>query len=237
MSLVFSYHPKLPHNEKWSVGYNIGMSCQEFYKNWFSKRPGGPKNGEKILLEDLPYIGKNLTFVRFWAARPNKYNVAWSDFNDAYKETSEMEIEPEISYFNGGMIPINCKGQATFRLYLPPGYMSKNGYINPHFHYRVCKNGIMGPVHTVYINRDCPKKKCNLLLLRNNSDVNKNLSHLHQRLLNQKVKYNTRENNDYRNSNMCQTLLETGCNHYEILSGPVSGTMMGSSNTIEPLPQ
>lgn len=172
MSLVFSYHPKLPHNKNWAEGYSIGMTCYDYYKNWFANKPCGPRNGDKITLRDLPYLGKNVTFVRFWAARPRRHNLNWSSFNQAYHEekTVEMETEPSIDYLNGGMTPINCQGQAIFRLNLPAGYMSKEGYIDPHFHYRVCKKGIMGPVHTIYIRRGCPNKKCNLLLLRNQRD-------------------------------------------------------------------
>ncbi len=186
MSLTFTYQPKLPHNVQWSAGYSVGSSCKEYYQTWFSKNGNGPKNGEKIILRNLPCRGNN--YIRFWAAKPcNNKEKVWDDFNDAYDEPdSMMEKEPNVNYYNGGMVPICKNGKAMFRLHLPLGYMSKNGYIYPHFHYRLCQEGKMGPVHTEYIRNSCYSNNCNLLVMRNGSKSDRELKHHKNRLYDNK---------------------------------------------------
>ena len=209
MALEFNYQPKLPHSLKWATGYELGMSCKDYYKLWFQKKSPGPKNGKKINLRNLPFSPKEKNFVRFWAAKPKDCGGTWGDFNKAYNEVDkETEMEPPIDYFNGGMVPIVCGGKVSFRILLPAGYLSKNGYIHPHFHYRVCQGGKMGPVHTVSIRSDnCPSKSCNLLVMSNNNQsVERNLSHFGQRLYPDKGFKNKANESVFKKT--CSTLWE-----------------------------
>ena len=188
MSLIFSYQPKLPHSIRWSAGYSIGSSCKYYYKTWFCKKGNGPKNGEKIILRNLPC--HNDTYIRFWAAKPsNNGEDKWDSFNSAYDEdNSMMEKEPDIHYFNGGMVKVEKNGKATFRLFLPLGYMSKNGYISSHFHYRLCSEGKMGPVHTEFIRNSCYHNNCDLSGDRETHELDIMLKRVEETLDNDKSK-------------------------------------------------
>jgi hypothetical protein len=89
MSLIFTYKPKLPHSNRWSEGYSIGTSCKYYYKTLFCKKGNGPKNGEKIILRNIPC--QNDTYIRFWAAKPvNNGKDKWENFNSAYDEHDSM---------------------------------------------------------------------------------------------------------------------------------------------------
>ena len=60
------------------------------------------------------------------------------------------------SFPNGGMVKVSKKGKAKFKLHLPQGYMSEQGFVPPHFHYCLCYRGRRSPVQTVYIERSVP---------------------------------------------------------------------------------
>ena len=140
----YSYIPELPHNTNWSIGYNVD-NC--LYNN---KEIKGPSKGEELQLINLPYHSNNNTFVRFWASKdinPKK------SFKEAYGELdSTYEKMPTISYKNGGIIKVTQEGIVNFKLIVPKGYSDKNSgmIIPPHFHYRLCRNNFMGPVHTQF---------------------------------------------------------------------------------------
>ncbi len=237
MPLEFNYHTKLPHNQNWVSGYELGMSCQDYYNKWFKLRPSGPKNGEKIILRNLP----SKAYVRFWAARPRKNGQPWDSVKTAYnEEKGESEMEPPVNYFNGGMVPVDCHSKAVFRLFLPVGYMSEKGYISPHFHYRVCRDGKMGPVHTEYINDDgCSDKSCPLLVMRDYNNINNNLNHYSERLFPMRKNFKKGKKKLVANSipviNTCQSALQEGCVDTKIYGGPVSGVVMGPDYINQPV--
>ena len=146
MVLTFNYNEPIKHKNKWFLGYNI--ECKKSYK----KYNDGPKNGTIIKIRNLPR-DQNV-YLRFWAAKQNNKNSIWSNVNEAYDNKSKYESEPEIEYFNGGMIRVSNKGLATFRLILPSSYKYNNTIIKPHFHYRLCINNKMTKVITQYINTE-----------------------------------------------------------------------------------
>ena len=59
---------------------------------------------------------------------------------------------PSLNYTNGGMAPVSATGIAKFRVIVPNGYTDKKTkiFIPPHFHYRICIGGKLGPVHTQF---------------------------------------------------------------------------------------
>lgn len=179
MSLVFNYQPTLPHSLSWAAGYPLGMSCRDYYLTWFKGgHQKGPIEGELITLKNLPCHGDN--YLRFWAAKPK--TSSWSNFQQAYGEQDQTEKEPPVDYPNGGMLKIKKNGRVKFRLILPAGYQSKNGYISPHFHYRLCQDGQMGPVQTVFLRRG-HHKPCPLMVMRGNlAENHPQLSAYQQRL-------------------------------------------------------
>jgi hypothetical protein len=179
MPIEFNYQTKSP-NISCMSDYKLGMSCQDYYNKWFKCRPSGPKNGEKIILRNVP----SKAYVRFWAAKPRRSGQHWNSVKTAYnQEISETKIEPPVNYFNGGMVTVDCHSRAIFRLFLPAGYMSKKGYISPHFHYRICSDGKMGPVYTEYINDyEYSDKSCPLLVMKYSNNINSNLNYYSERL-------------------------------------------------------
>lgn len=144
--LSYEYIPQLPHDKKWSQGYKLSTNCETYLKKMVN--PNGPNDGETLNLNNLP---KDAIYIRFWAARPN--SETWSSFQSAYDEfKSTYERMPSPKYDNGGMVKVN-NGIVSFKLRLPEGYQDKNSdhLIPSHFHYRLCQNNKLGPVHTQFI--------------------------------------------------------------------------------------
>ena len=156
----YDYIPELPHLEKWSKGIKIknmkGLkgkeSCLDYQKEINKKK--GPKKGFDITLKGLPSSKGKSVLIRFWAAKPDE---EWEDFQSAYEEMeSDYEEMPVPGYSNAGMVKVNAAGIAKFSLEMPIGYKSKKDgkKIPPHFHYRICINGKMGPVHTQFLKKN-----------------------------------------------------------------------------------
>lgn len=144
MSKNYAYIPELPHKENWSIGFNVD-NCLPNQKECI-----GPDSGENIELIHLPYDTDLETYVRFWAAKdinPTK------SFKEAYGELdANYEKMPKSSYKNGGIVKVNPEGKVNFKLIIPKGYSDKKlGMLIPgHFHYRLCRDKFMGPVHTQF---------------------------------------------------------------------------------------
>ena len=168
MSFTIHYHPKLPHGPNWAVGYPLDMSCRNYRDTVRAKLPNGgagPSDGVRIILRGLPRYNNQRVYVRFWAALEN--SKTWKSPQEAYGESDSTgyEHEPPIDYPNGGLVKAKKNGKTHFRVHLPPGYQSKKGYISPHLHYRICVDGVMGPVHTQYFS-DARTAGHNLMVLR-----------------------------------------------------------------------
>lgn len=161
----YDYIPELPHLESWSKGIKIknikgtkqGNSCQDYQKKVTHQY--GPQDGFTITLKGLPSSKGKSVFIRFWAAKPGQ---DWDSFKEAYDEfTQDYEEMPSQDYNNSGMVKVSAAGIAKFKLRLPVGYKKGNKKVPPHFHYRLCINGKMGPVHTQYLK----KQKANLYII------------------------------------------------------------------------
>ena len=154
----YDYTPELPHLESWSKGIKVkdikdskSKKCSAYQKQ--IKNHLGPNSGFPITLKGLPSSKGKSVFVRFWAAQPGE---DWDDFKSAYQEfDSQYEDMPNSDYSNSGMVPVSAAGIAKFKVELPTGYKThKSGRkIPPHFHYRLCVDGKMGPVHTQYLKK------------------------------------------------------------------------------------
>jgi hypothetical protein len=143
-NLDYHYTKELPHLESWSKGQKVA-TCKSFVKKI---------NKEKtiISLKGLPSSKNRDIYVRYWAAKSNPQD--WNTFKDAYDEfKNEYEEMPNKDYENGGSAKISAAGIAKLYLDIPKGYKSGHYLIKPHFHYRLCIDGNMGPVHTQYINK------------------------------------------------------------------------------------
>ena len=218
MSLTINHVPVISHGLKWCSGYSIGTDCKSYHRTWFHKKGNGPRTGEKIILRNILSSNSNKIYVRFWT-------------EDATSDTLLNE-EPDIEYINGGMVGVNKKSQAVFRLCLPKTITTEEGKIPPHFYYRLCKDGLMSPVHTIYLTSRC-SSNCNLMIMRGYLD--NALSPIQNRLYSRELEEYPHNITDY-NSNMCQTLTQTNCDPYQYFPGPVSGAVMGPSYMIQPMP-
>jgi len=142
--LKYPYVPELEHDDTWCKKQNINKSCSEYYKDFRKEKNHGDKD---ILLTGLPK--KDELYIRYWAAFPSSHK--WNSFRQAYKEKAKKyESMPNKDYANGG-IALAKNGRAKLKLSLPQGYRDEDGFfIPPHFHYRLCQNGELGPVHTQF---------------------------------------------------------------------------------------
>lgn len=145
MTKNYKYIPELPHNTDWSIGQKVNNCLIN------GKEYTGPNRGEEIELINLPYIsGKKNVFIRFWASKdinPKKsYKEAYGELDSTYEKM------PDLSYYNGGIVKVTSNGKVNFKLIIPKGYTDKKlgMLIPPHFHYRLCINNYMGPVHTQF---------------------------------------------------------------------------------------
>jgi uncharacterized membrane protein YuzA (DUF378 family) len=79
--------------------------------------------------------------VVYWAANPSKTGEL-TNYKGAYGE-----------YENSGVAKSNSEGIVKLNIMEPqPYYVKLQGKILPrHVHYRVCFNGILGPIRTVYL--------------------------------------------------------------------------------------
>ena len=184
MSFTIDYHPKLPHGPNWAVGYPVDMSCRQYQKVVLDQLPNqgnGPRNGVRIILRGLPKFNNGRVYVRFWGAGDK--SQPWDSYHDAYgdHDTTGYEHEPPIDYPNGGLVKAKRNGRTHFRVHLPAGYQSEKGYITPHLHYRICMDGIMGPVHTQYF-RDARNANHSLMVLRNTDNLDRDQRHTQRRL-------------------------------------------------------
>jgi hypothetical protein len=184
MSFTIDYHPKIPHGTNWSVGYPLDMSCRNYQRvtrEKMTNNGNGPRNGVRIILRGLPKYNNQRVYVRFWAALKN--SDTWDTHQEAYGEsdTNSYEHEPPIDYPNGGLVKARKNGKTHFRVHLPAGYQSENGYISPHLHYRVCIDGKMGPVHTQYF-CNARNEANNLMVLRDTNRLERGQQHTHRRL-------------------------------------------------------
>jgi hypothetical protein len=184
MSFTINYHPKLPHGPKWAIGYPVNSDCREHYKSIVNHIPNGgrgPKDGVRIILRGLPKFNNQRVYVRFWAALEK--SKPWDNVAEAYNahDSNKYENEPPLTYLNGGLVKANKRGETNFRVRLPAGYQSDEGYISPHLHYRVCMNGKMSPVHTHFFN-DARTPHHSLMVLRNTDALDQDQQHTQRRL-------------------------------------------------------
>jgi hypothetical protein len=178
MSYSFEYRPEIPHGIAWSQGYSSGDTCSIYPLQNTKDR----SKGVLITIRHIPWKGNDQTFLRFWAARGGQTH--WEDFQEAYDEKGPMEEEPAPDYPNGGMVKVSKKGKVKFRVHLPKGYMSEEGFIPPHFHFLLCNRGKRTPVHTVFMRRQSTKCPSSLLVHTDPRSLDVNLRAIFNRQYN-----------------------------------------------------
>lgn len=146
MVLNIEYDYNLPHSTRWKEGYTV-HSCKLLFK----KELTGPKNGTSIKISNLPVVAGEDTYLRFWAAGDDPNGDVWKNYHTAYDTQAQYEKEPNIDYYNGGIVKISKYGTAKFKLIMPDGYYDNDGHIiAPHLHYRLCSNNRMSHVMTYF---------------------------------------------------------------------------------------
>lgn len=79
--------------------------------------------------------------------KPNALVVFWASEGSAGKGPQEAYG----GYANSGVTKSDARGVATLRVRRPVDYTAGGRRIPLHIHYRLCENGLMGRVETVYL--------------------------------------------------------------------------------------
>lgn len=103
-----------------------------------------------VLMERVPANANTTVEIK---VKPNSNVVFWaseSQGRDANKVINNPQ-EAYDTYSNSGVARSNAKGIATLRVRKPVRYQAGMQTLPLHIHYRLCENGIMGRIETIYL--------------------------------------------------------------------------------------
>jgi uncharacterized membrane protein YuzA (DUF378 family) len=100
-----------------------------------------------VLVERVPEGANTIVEVK---VTPNSNVVFWASESQD-KRVINTPQEAYGTYANSGVARSNSRGIATLRVRKPVRYQAGMRTLPLHIHYRICENGLMGRIETVYL--------------------------------------------------------------------------------------
>lgn len=100
-----------------------------------------------VLVERVPEGANTIVEVK---VTPNSNVVFWASESQDNQIINNPQ-EAYGTYSNSGVARSNARGIATLRVRKPVRYQAGMRTLPLHIHYRICENGLMGRIETVYL--------------------------------------------------------------------------------------